>query len=86
MNSRSDRVDDKPTEGCEGRTACRQAPKGYSRYLELVPKDRRERDNENHPVTPRADQLCSKRSWCVTSNHLTPDLDGQRVCPNKRPP
>lgn len=32
-------------------------------YLQQVPKDERVETNEKHAVTPRADQLCSKRSW-----------------------
>eukprot|EP01012_Entosiphon_sulcatum_P032595 TRINITY_DN41435_c0_g1_i1.p1 TRINITY_DN41435_c0_g1~~TRINITY_DN41435_c0_g1_i1.p1 ORF type:complete len:265 (+),score=30.80 TRINITY_DN41435_c0_g1_i1:50-844(+) len=36
---------------------------GYHMYLQQVPKEERAEGNEKHAVTPRADQLCSKRSW-----------------------
>mmetsp|Transcript_7875 Transcript_7875/g.14001 ORF Transcript_7875/g.14001 Transcript_7875/m.14001 type:complete len:658 (-) Transcript_7875:196-2169(-) len=41
-----------------------KSTKGYKNYINKVPKETgREKDNEEHPVTPRADQKCSKRSW-----------------------
>jgi hypothetical protein len=40
-----------------------KSTKGYESYVTLVGKHLRERDNEDHPVTPRANQKCSKRSW-----------------------
>eukprot|EP00992_Anisonema_acinus_P015824 TRINITY_DN9907_c0_g1_i1.p1 TRINITY_DN9907_c0_g1~~TRINITY_DN9907_c0_g1_i1.p1 ORF type:complete len:168 (-),score=20.96 TRINITY_DN9907_c0_g1_i1:346-849(-) len=38
-----------------------KSTKGYEAYRSLVPTC--ERDASVHPVTPRHDQLCSKRSW-----------------------
>ena len=40
---------------------------GYKNYIRLVPKEQRESQNEKHPVTPRANQKCSKRAWYVMS-------------------
>eukprot|EP00667_Euglena_gracilis_P004491 EG_transcript_4513 len=40
-----------------------KSTKGYETYARLVVKHLREIDNDYHPVTPRADQKCSKRSW-----------------------
>lgn len=40
-----------------------KSTKGYETYVTLVAKHVREIDNEDHPVTPRANQKCSKRSW-----------------------
>lgn len=40
-----------------------KSTKGYETYVTLVTKHMREIDNEDHPVTPRANQKCSKRSW-----------------------
>lgn len=40
-----------------------KSTKGYETYSTLVIKHLREIDNEDHPVTPRANQKCSKRSW-----------------------
>lgn len=43
--------------------------KGYANYLKQVPKESRNSNPTIHPVTPRIDQLCSKRKWdhCVSS-------------------
>lgn len=40
-----------------------KSTKGYETYLTLVTQNNRELGNEDHPLTPRADQKCSKRSW-----------------------
>jgi hypothetical protein len=40
-----------------------KSTKGYEKYTTLVLVHQREYENEDHPVTPRADQKCSKRSW-----------------------
>lgn len=37
---------------------------GYHAYIHHVPQFCREADNQDHPITPRFDQQCSKRSWC----------------------
>ena len=36
---------------------------GYRNYTNTVPYAERQEGNENHPSTPRLDQVCSKRSW-----------------------
>jgi len=36
---------------------------GYQMYLSTVPKSERQPGNVSHPVTPRKNQKCSKRSW-----------------------
>lgn len=36
---------------------------GYRNYTAVVPKEDRQTGNENHPVTPRVNQVCSKRAW-----------------------
>lgn len=40
---------------------------GYQNYVRLLPHDKRDPSNPNHPVTPRFYDACSKRSWdaCV---------------------
>eukprot|EP01127_Copromyxa_protea_P010661 TRINITY_DN2610_c0_g8_i1.p1 TRINITY_DN2610_c0_g8~~TRINITY_DN2610_c0_g8_i1.p1 ORF type:complete len:153 (+),score=25.67 TRINITY_DN2610_c0_g8_i1:29-460(+) len=36
---------------------------GYRRYIAAVPKEKRERGNDDHPVTPNIHRSCSKRSF-----------------------
>ncbi|KAJ9468464.1 Histone RNA hairpin-binding protein [Diplonema papillatum] len=36
---------------------------GYLNFLRKVPKEERQDGNELHPITPRLNQVCSKRSW-----------------------
>jgi len=40
-----------------------KASAGYQNYRASVPKSERQEGNERHPLTPRARQVCSKRSW-----------------------
>eukprot|EP01063_Lacrimia_lanifica_P004104 TRINITY_DN12297_c0_g1_i1.p1 TRINITY_DN12297_c0_g1~~TRINITY_DN12297_c0_g1_i1.p1 ORF type:complete len:481 (+),score=201.01 TRINITY_DN12297_c0_g1_i1:206-1444(+) len=42
---------------------------GHRNYCAAVPRQERQMGNENHPVTPRYDQVCSKRSWDSQVQH-----------------
>jgi hypothetical protein len=40
-----------------------KSTKGYANYIVAIPKEEREEDEEDHPMTPLATQQLSKRSW-----------------------
>eukprot|EP01064_Diplonema_japonicum_P020704 TRINITY_DN3028_c2_g1_i2.p1 TRINITY_DN3028_c2_g1~~TRINITY_DN3028_c2_g1_i2.p1 ORF type:complete len:334 (+),score=92.32 TRINITY_DN3028_c2_g1_i2:52-1053(+) len=65
---------------------------GYKHYVARVPREDRQEGNDSHPMTPRLNQVCSKRSWdCQVgkwrrSLHYwdsNPDPEGMRKCPEE---
>ena len=40
-----------------------KASAGYARYVDAVPRDKREFRNAQHPATPDRTRACSKRAW-----------------------
>ena len=40
-----------------------KASAGYARYVDAVPRDKREFRNAQHPATPDRMRACSKRAW-----------------------